>query len=79
MFRRKDEGIVHMIGAFAGIITGFASMWFDFNLYFIVLLMVFLSGQIMLIYTITGSKQYYWWIEILAFILLITGLFIVRV
>lgn len=66
---------VHNIGAIGGIGFGFLSMIIDFQLFELTYFMVVLSLTLFLLKT----KNLIWWIEILAFILIIIGLFIVKV
>ena len=66
---------VHNIGAIGGIGFGFLSMIIDFQLFELSFFMVVFSLSLFLLKT----KNLIWWIEILAFILIIIGLFIAKV
>jgi len=70
-FKMKHEGIVHYIGAVSGIILGMASMWLDFGLWWIVAIMA--VGFVILRWKATN---YTYWIELLAFYLILLGLII---
>ncbi len=66
---------VHTIGAVGGIGFGFLSMIIDFQLFELTYFMVVLSLSLFLLKT----KNLIWWVEILAFVLIILGLFIAKV
>lgn len=66
---------VHNIGAIGGIGFGFLSMIIDFQLFELTYFMVVLSLSLFLLKT----KNLIWWVEILAFVLIILGLFIAKV
>lgn len=66
---------VHNIGAIGGIGFGFLSMIIDFQLFELTYFMVVLSLSLFLL----KIKNLIWWVEILAFVLIIIGLFIVKV
>jgi len=53
---------VHMIGAYGGVILGFAGLVFDYHYYSIVLIAIL--AMIIMWFNITNKT---WWIEILAF------------
>lgn len=61
---------VHMIGAAVGIICAQLSTAFDFHMYYVNVIFVVLSLAILLGKYLGKIKNYVWWIEILAFILL---------
>jgi len=71
-FKEGTEGKVHVIGATGGILFGMMSMLFDYSLWEIPALFVFLA----LVITLLELKNRTWWIEILAFIAILTGLII---
>jgi hypothetical protein len=66
---------VHTIGAVGGIGFGFLSMVLDFQLNEITFFMLLGS----LILYLLKIKNLIWWVEILAFVLIILGLFIAKV
>lgn len=66
---------VHTIGAVGGIGFGFLSMILDFQLNEITFFMLLGS----LILYLLKIKNLIWWVEILAFVLIILGLFIAKV
>ena len=61
----KTEHTIHMIGAYSGIILGFASMVIDYHLYWLTGISVV---GITLIYLFGKNKI--WWIEVLAFLII---------
>ena len=66
---------VHNIGAIGGIGFGFLSMIIDFKLNEITYFMLLAS----LILYLLKIKNLIWWVEVLAFVLIILGLFIAKV
>lgn len=66
---------VHTIGAVGGIGFGFLSMVLDFQLNEITYFMLLAS----LILYLLKIKNLIWWVEVLAFVLIILGLFIAKV
>jgi surface polysaccharide O-acyltransferase-like enzyme len=71
-YKEEFAGTVHIIGATGGISLGYASMWIDFHLWYLPIIM----GLFALLSTLFKLKYHTWWIEILAFILVIIGLII---
>lgn len=68
-FRIHKEGDVHFISAISGIVFGMLSMWFDFGYWWIVVIMA--SGSIAIRLRL---KNYTFYIEVLAFYLIMLGL-----
>lgn len=62
---------IHLFGAFGGVLTAMVSIWIEFNLPWVVLITLFISG---IIYK--SVKNYIWWIEILTFSVIWLVLFI---
>ena len=62
---------MHLFGAFGGIITAMVSIWLEFDLPMVVLIMLFSAG---IIYK--SVKNPIWWIEVLAFSIVWLVLFI---
>ena len=71
-FRQKMEGKVHVAASYFGIIMGFISMIFDFQMYVIFSLMAAFT----LIAWLGDMKNKTWWVETAAFVLLVAGLLI---
>jgi hypothetical protein len=72
-FKEELEEKVHIVGAITGIISGVASLWFDFGLWYLSIGLFLLSLILFL------NKKLYnptWWIEFFSFCTIITGLFI---
>lgn len=70
MFKEEFEGKVHSIGAIGGIALGFVSLLINFHQIYPLVFMVAGIG-LMKIFKI---KNQTWWIEILAFVIMIVGL-----
>jgi hypothetical protein len=71
-FLRIDMERAHIIGAVSGIVLGFASMILDYELYYLpVMMIIFIIAAYLL-----NFNYRTFWIEVAAFILIITGLFI---
>lgn len=86
-FKIEQQGVVHVIGAEGGIILGLASMWIDFHMPIIPIIMfvftVFalpknLPGKLF-DHWLNGIKNYTWWVETVAFVSIITGLIIAKI
>jgi hypothetical protein len=81
-FKEKTEGEVHVIGAVGGILLGFLSLWLDFHMpIFLIIFIIFLLYALpkklskwLDIEWLNGIKHHTWWVEIAAFILILTGL-----
>jgi len=72
-FKKELEEKVHIVGAITGIISGVASLWFDFNLGYLSISLFILSLILFL------NKKLYnptWWIEFFSFCTISAGLFI---
>ena len=67
------EHRVHMFGAFGGILTAFASLVFEFDMIWIFIIFVFATT---FLFTMRFAIKYIWWIEVVAFYLIIIGLLI---
>ncbi len=69
-FRQKVEGIVHVVGATGGILLGTISMVVDMNFW--------IPAAIMVLFTVGATvfklKNHTWWIETMAFILMLGSL-----
>jgi len=77
LIRDDMEERVHVIGATGGIILGTASIWIDLHMWY-------LSVGMLLFAVYSCSKwnkihNHTWWLEIVAFMLMIIALFIKRV
>jgi hypothetical protein len=74
MFKEDMEGKVHVVGATGGIMLGFAGMILNFGLWPLAVIQgAFTLGAILF-----KLKNHTWWIEVLAFILIIAGLVIAK-
>lgn len=58
---------VHMASAFIGVILSQISIWVDFGMWYLTISFIVLSTIILLL---RRKIKYFWWIEILAFILI---------
>jgi hypothetical protein len=70
----KDDKITersHIVGATAGIVLGFVSLWVDFHLWHVCLFMLAFT----LFAVLFKIKNHTWWIEIEAFAIIIECLF----
>lgn len=66
-FKKKLSKEVHTLGAFSGVLFSQLSIFLDFNLLYVNIL--FMVGSLLLFLTRNKfSKNYIWWIEILAFL-----------
>lgn len=74
MFKEEMEGKVHYVGATGGIALGFAGMILNFGLWPLAVI----QGVFTLCAVLFKLKNHTWWIEVLAFILIIIGLIIAR-
>jgi hypothetical protein len=73
--KNKTEEIIHRIGAEGGILLAILAMWIDFNLWYLTIgYILFTIGAIKF-----KLKNHTWWIEIVAFITVLLGLFIVKI
>lgn len=81
-FRRDMEHDVHMAGAIGGIVLGFTSLLLDFQEYWLIAIMVLftlyaLPKRLPKKYDkewLNGIPNHTWWIEVMAFVLIIFGL-----
>jgi hypothetical protein len=71
-FKHELEGKVHIVGAVGGIVLGFLSMWIEVHLYYLPIIMAVST----LYMTLKPIKNHTWWIEVLAYLLIIVGLVI---
>lgn len=79
-FKEEFQKQVHDIGAYGGIITAFISLWINFHLGYLSLILglffIYAIPKNMSEHWFNGIKNHIWWVEILSFILIITGLFL---
>lgn len=72
--KNKLEAIVHVVGAWSGILLGIAGIILDYKLYSIAILAALLSA---LLYF--KAKYFIWWIEIAAFITIWSGVLLYNI
>lgn len=68
-FQEKMTKTVHFTGAAIGIISAQLSTAIDFHLYYVNIIFIVLSLAILLGKRLNILKNYLWWIEIVAFVL----------
>ena len=74
-FRKLSEGKVHVAGVMISIISGAISMWIDFGLWYLTVIIVVSYVITLLI----KMKYETWWAEIMYFIIIIIGLFLNKI
>jgi len=69
-FKETMEGRVHVFFTNAGILLSYLSLWFDYHMwYLVVLFLLFTIPSFIIKY-----KNHTWWIEVVAFTLVLIGL-----
>jgi hypothetical protein len=58
---------IHMISAISGVIFSQISIWIDFGMWYMTVLFIIIS---LIIILLRKYVKYFWWIEILAFVLI---------
>ena len=71
-FREEQEGIVHVVGAIGGITLGVVSMWVDFHLWYLSILLI--SFAVLAQIFKKKFKNHTWWVEIASFTILFIGM-----
>jgi hypothetical protein len=71
-YESKTTNIVHFTGALVGILSALIGLWVEYGLFYPLIIAIALS---LIIYLIK-MKNYLWWIEIVAFLSIIIGLFL---
>jgi len=67
--------ISHMVGAYGGVALSMISIWIDFNMWYLTVAFIVISGLLMMFKNKLKNNQI-WWIEILAFSSICYALFI---